>query len=109
VNGKIVVSARDGGWEPSRIPGVSFRLLHPAKERNAGTFLVKMEPGTRYPPHEHPGGEEVFVVAGSMTVGGEDLSDGDYLYTPPGGAHDASTTNGCVFLVVLPSPAKFLA
>jgi quercetin dioxygenase-like cupin family protein len=108
VEGKIVVAAEGGAWEPSRIPGVSFRLLRAGGEANAGTYLVRMEPGTSYPPHDHPAGEEVFVVAGSMRVGPDRLSAGSYLYTPPGGTHDAATEAGCTFLVVLPGPVRFL-
>jgi quercetin dioxygenase-like cupin family protein len=66
-----------------------------------------MSPGTRYPPHDHPKGEEVFVVSGSMRVGRDSLVAGDYLFTPPGAGHDAETAEGCVFFVVLPAPAQF--
>lgn len=104
----IVVRANESGWTPSRIQGVSFRPLKMGAEKNAGTYLMKMEAGTGYPPHEHPEGEEVYVVAGSMKVGGDTLAEGDYLYTPPGGSHAAETATGCVFLVVLPAAARFL-
>jgi quercetin dioxygenase-like cupin family protein len=108
VDGNKVVRDGDGAWEPSKIPGVTFRTLHAAGEKNAGTYLVRMSPGTRYPPHVHPKGEEVFVVSGSMRVGRDSMVAGDYLFTPPGAAHDAETAEGCVFLVVLPAPAQFL-
>src|SRR5262245_26431935 len=109
MQGKIVVPQSGGAWSPSRIPGVSYRALREGEARNAGTFLGRMEPGTSYPPHRHPGGEEVFIVSGSMRVGGDRLAAGDYLYTPPGGAHDADTVEGCTFLTVLPEPVEFLA
>jgi len=108
VGSKIVVKDAGGGWSASKVPGVSYRELRPGGERNAGTFLVRMDPGTSYPPHEHPKGEEVYVVSGSMRVGGDRLVAGDYLFTPPGAVHDADTASGCVFLVVLPAPARFL-
>ena len=108
MSAKIVVREKEGAWEPSKIPGVSYKSLRMSGERNAGTYLVKMAPGTSYPPHDHPQGEEVYVVSGSMRVGADRLSAGDYLYTPPGAAHDADTSEGCVFFVVLPSPARFL-
>ncbi len=104
---KIVVHATEGGWEPSKVPGVQFRPLN-VDERNAGTYLVKMDPGTLYPAHNHPEGEEVFVVCGSVRVGADRLEPGDYLYTPPGASHDAHSEAGCTFLVVLPGPVQFL-
>ncbi|MBI3448266.1 MAG: cupin domain-containing protein [Acidobacteria bacterium] len=108
MSAKTIVKSAGARWEPSKIPGVSYRPLLMFAERNAGTYLVKMEPGTRYPAHEHPEGEEVFVVEGSMRVGGDSLAEGDYLYTPPGGVHDAETKGGCVFFVRLPAAARFL-
>lgn len=96
-----------GGWEASRIPGVRYRTLR-STGKNAGTFLIRMEPGTAYPAHAHPGGEEVFVVSGSVRVGSHRLAEGGYLYTPPGGAHDAASEEGCLFLVVLPEAIRFL-
>jgi quercetin dioxygenase-like cupin family protein len=105
---KIVVHAGAEGWAPSKIPGVSYKALKISGAENAGTFLVRMEPSTSYPAHEHPEGEEVFVVSGSLRVGPDRLSEGGYLYTPPGGAHDADTRDGCTFLVVLPAPVRFL-
>lgn len=105
---RIIVRGGEPGWQTSRIPGVAYRMLKEAPEKNAGTFLVKMEPGTAYPPHLHPGGEEVYVVSGAMRVGPDRLVAGDYLFTPPGGSHDADTVEGCTFLVVLPDPVEFL-
>ena len=104
---RIVVRPGEGGWKASRIPGVAYLSLRET-EPNAGSFLVRMDPGTSYPAHLHPEGEEVLVVSGSMRVGADRLGAGDYLYTPPGGAHDASTEEGCTFLVILPAPVRFL-
>lgn len=108
MSGKIVAREKEGVWEPSKIPGVAYRSLREGRERSAGTFLVRMDPGTKYPPHDHPEGEEVYVVSGSLRVGSEALSAGDYLYTPPDASHDAETKEGCVFLVLLPGPVRFL-
>lgn len=105
---KIVIRSEGGDWVETKIPGVTFKPLKPAAVRGAGTFIIKMEPGTSYPAHVHPGGEEVFVIEGSMNVGGDRLSPGDYLFTPPGGAHAAATEKGCSFLVVLPEPIRIL-
>jgi quercetin dioxygenase-like cupin family protein len=47
-----------------------------------------------------------------MAAGGvvrDRLRAGDYLYTPPGVAHAASSEAGCVFLVILPKPVEILA
>lgn len=107
MSAKSLVKDADGSWEPSRIEGVLYKPLRAGAEKHAGTYLVRMSPGTRYPAHEHPEGEEVYVVSGSMRVGRDVLASGDYLYTPPGASHDADTQEGCTFLVVLPAPVRF--
>lgn len=108
MNGKIVVGSAEGGWHDTKLPGVSYKILREGARRGAGTFLIRLEPGTSYPAHVHPGGEEVWVVEGAMRVGGDELVEGDYLYTPPGGAHAAESRDGCLFLVVLPEPIEIL-
>jgi len=109
MKGKIVVESAGGQWHGTKLPGVSYKTLREGAKRGAGTFLIRMEPSTSYPAHVHPGGEEVWVVEGAMTVGGDDLAVGDYLYTPPGGSHAARTAEGCLFLVVLPEPIEILS
>ena len=69
---------------------------------------MRFEAGTRFPAHNHPAGEEIFVVEGDLHVGREHLKAGDYLYTSPDVRHAASSEGGCVFLVTLPKPVEFL-
>ncbi len=52
------------------------------------------------------GGEELFVVSGSVRVGDEELEAGDYLYTPPGGVHDAEAHDAVLLLVSVPEPIR---
>jgi quercetin dioxygenase-like cupin family protein len=89
-------------------PGVSSRRLRLDKETGAATVLLKFEPGTSFPAHNHPGGEEVYVLEGEIKIGGQTLRAGDYLYTPPDGKHAASTKEGCVFLLAVPKPIEIL-
>ena len=51
--------------------------------RRAPTFLLKFDAGASYPNHNQPGGEEVFILEGEARFGPNQLSAGDYLYTPP--------------------------
>jgi quercetin dioxygenase-like cupin family protein len=87
---------------------VSVKALRRDASTGASTALVRFDAGTRFPAHDHPGGEEIYVVEGDLTVGPDRLRAGDYLYTPPGGTHAASTESGCVFLVTLPKPVRIL-
>lgn len=72
------------------------------------TFLLKFEPGASYPNHNHPQGEEVFVLEGEVRFGAVELRAGDYLYTPPGMAHAVHSRAGCVMLLVVPAEVEIL-
>ncbi|HEU4368758.1 MAG TPA: cupin domain-containing protein [Methylomirabilota bacterium] len=104
-----VVRGGDDGWRPGRVPGVTYKLLRRNPETGESTTLVRLEPGARFPAHNHPAGEEVFVLEGDVLIGPDRLKAGDYLYTPPDGKHAASSQGGCVFLVTLPRPVEILS
>jgi quercetin dioxygenase-like cupin family protein len=104
----MVVRTSEQGWRAAKIPGVSTKVLRADKVTGESTFLLHLEPGARVPGHNHPAGEELFVIEGDFQVGQERLTAGDYLYTPPDGKHAASTEGGCVVLVTLPKPVEIL-
>jgi|SRR5262249_46786913 len=99
-------------WRPLAEPGVSgvfVKALRFDKEtRRAPTILLKFDPGASYPAHNHPGGEEIFVIEGDLKLGKDHLFTGDYLYTPPNGKHAAWSENGCVVLVNVPLGVEIL-
>jgi quercetin dioxygenase-like cupin family protein len=103
-----VVRTATAAWKPSAVPGVSVKVLRRDPVSGESTSLVRFEPGTRFPAHNHPAGEEVFVVEGDFQVGRHRLTAGDYLYTPPDEKHAASTEGGCVIIVTLPKPVELL-
>jgi quercetin dioxygenase-like cupin family protein len=103
-----VVRGDGAAWQSSKVPGVSFRVLRRNAESGESTALVRLEPGARFPAHNHPAGEEVFVLEGDVLIGPDRLKPGDYLYTPPDGKHAASSEGGCVFLVTLPKPVEII-
>lgn len=103
-----VMHSGEAAWQAVSTPGVSVKVLRRNKESGASTSLVRFEPGTRFPAHDHPAGEEVFVIEGDLQIGPDLLRAGDYLYTPPNGKHAASSERGCVFLVTLPKPVEIL-
>ena len=80
-----VVRGDEAAWRALPTPGVS-------------TFLLRFAAGAHFPAHNHPGGEQVFVLEGDLQIGRERLRAGDYLYTPPNGKHAVSTEAGCLLL-----------
>ena len=103
-----LVSSTRSDWAPGRIAGISVKLLRRDETSGASSSLVRFAPGAAFPAHDHPGGEEVFVLEGEVRIGRHRLKAGDYLYTPPGGIHAASSQAGCIFLVTLPKPVVIL-
>jgi quercetin dioxygenase-like cupin family protein len=89
--------------------GISVKPLRtePATGR-APSFVLRFEPGAKYPYHDHPAGEELFVLSGSCVIEGTVLEAGDYLYTPPGSKHSVRTDTGCTLLFSVPEEVVIL-
>ena len=105
----VMVSSHATEWRSTRITGVSVKVLRADPATGGSSALVRFDPGVTFPAHDHPGGEEVFMVEGEVTIGAHHLKPGDYLYTPPNGKHGAvAGPAGCVFLVTLPKPVVFI-
>jgi anti-sigma factor ChrR (cupin superfamily) len=66
------------------------------------TFFLKIRPGAETTPHMHVGGEEFYVVDGSLTdCDGVTFHRGDYVSYQPGSRHFSMTDEGCTLLVIL--------
>jgi len=70
------------------------------------TLLIKFDPGASYPYHNHPAGEEIFVLCGEVIIENVTLFEGDYLYTPPNEKHSVKTETGCTLLFSVPEEVE---
>jgi len=101
-------------WKPLieagvKTDGISVKALrYDEQTKRSPTILLKFDPGATYPAHNHPAGEEVFVLEGDVKFGNNNLSKGDYLYTPPDGKHAVWSKNGCVMLLSIPEEVEIL-
>ena len=59
-------------------PGISCKLLATDTEKNRVSMLVRLAPGTEYPPHRHVGVEELHLLGGELMIGDRKLYPGDY-------------------------------
>lgn len=99
---RIVLHTPDLAWSASPSPGVRRRMLDRIGAENAvATSIVEYAPGSRFPPHPHPGGEELFVLAGSFADEHGEHPEGTYLRNPPGSAHAPRSAQGCTLFVKL--------
>jgi quercetin dioxygenase-like cupin family protein len=74
-------------WKATDHPGIE-RSLFRNNESGGRSSVVRLIRGARFPRHAHEGTEEVVVLAGTVRIGGVELSAGDYLFTSPGEQHD---------------------
>lgn len=108
--------ARTGNveWKPLKEEGVGTTglyvkaLRYDPLQKRSPAILLKFDPGSSYPFHNHPGGEEIFVLNGSCLVNQTLLNTGDYLYTPPGFKHGVRSETGCELLLIIPEEVEIL-
>ncbi|MDP5291215.1 cupin domain-containing protein [Oceanimonas sp. CHS3-5] len=89
-------------WQPSPAAGVwRYPLEREAAESGHVTSLVRFQPGAAFPEHEHPLGEEFWVLEGTFSDDNGDYGAGSYVRHPPGSRHRAFSRDGCVIFVKL--------
>ena len=100
--------AKDDAIWTSEVPGVFENHVFIDRETGERTVIVRFEPGSSYPLHNHPGKEEIYVIEGDVKVGKYQMQSGDYLLTPAGGKHAVTTVGGCTVLIKLDKPTEFI-
>ena len=96
----VDTSAMD--WAPSPSGGVLRKpLAREQAERGHATSIVRYEPGARFDRHEHPLGEEIFVLDGVFSDETGDFGPGTYIRNPPGSGHAPFSEGGCTLFVKL--------
>ncbi len=89
-------------WVASPTPGVERRMLFRIGDEKArATSIVRYAPGSLFPAHGHPGGEEILVLDGVFQDESGDYPAGAYMRNPPGTAHRPGSEQGCLIFVKL--------
>jgi quercetin dioxygenase-like cupin family protein len=89
-------------WVRSPQGGVERAMLdRVGGEAARATSIVRYAPGSCFPRHHHPGGEEILVLSGTFCEDGERYPAGWYLRNPPGSVHRPSSPEGAVIFVKL--------
>jgi anti-sigma factor ChrR (cupin superfamily) len=86
----------DSPWIRTRLKGVATRPLLGDR-----TILVRMDPGTVYPAHQHPHDEQCYVLEGSITDSrGITVRAGDFVCMAAGSTHSRiHSDTGCLLLI----------
>lgn len=98
---RVEVRADRGAFAPGASPGLSAKVLlcdaHPRRR----TLLGRLEAGASYPSHRHAGDEELYLLAGDLTVQGRRMGPGDFCAAVAGTAHHAvRSAAGALFVMV---------
>ena len=99
---RIVINTHDMEW----VDSPSNHVLRKPLEREAAesghtTSIVTYKPNARFAPHNHPFGEEIFVLKGVFSDENGDYPQGCYIRNPPNSSHQPFSKEGCVILVKL--------
>jgi anti-sigma factor ChrR (cupin superfamily) len=75
-----VIDTLNTAWRPGLVEGLTVMPLHDFKGEHVG--LVKWAPHTQFQPHQHWGGEEIFVLEGTFYDEHGSYPTGSWLRSP---------------------------
>lgn len=93
----IVIDTRTAPWFPGLVAGLAVLPLSEFGTQH--TALVRWAPGTRFNPHRHYGGEEIYVLEGVFEDEFGRYPAGTWIRSPHLSAHRPFSNEGCTILV----------
>jgi anti-sigma factor ChrR (cupin superfamily) len=94
---RTVIDTSKATWFPGLVPGLSVLPLSEFNTQH--TALVRWAPGTRFNPHRHYGGEEIYVLEGVFEDEFGSYPAGTWIRSPHMSAHRPFSNEGCTILV----------
>ncbi len=90
-------------WAPSPSGSVWRKRVHLVGPPESGqvTSIVRYEPESKFPAHDHPEGEEILVLDGVFSDEHGDWPSGTFLLNPEGFRHSPFSDHGCTIFVKL--------
>ena len=88
-------------WSPSPSGTVWRKRVHLVGPPESGqvTSVVRYEPDSKFPVHDHPDGEEILVLEGVFSDEHGDYPTGTWLRNPHGSKHTPFTVAGSLIYV----------
>jgi anti-sigma factor ChrR (cupin superfamily) len=114
-NGRLVLKAEDAGFQPydlygDPVPGIVWKPINFDRDAARGSFLVRLDPGSKSLPHIHTGGEDSYILEGELIDGdGRAYGPGEIISYAAGSRHASRSPKGCTILVFLHGPNRALA
>ena len=107
VNKRKITDTRNLNFKPFDrygpiVPGMSWHKISYNVKTNYGTYISKLEPGTKTIPHTHTGYEEFYILEGELIDSdGTIFKQGDFITFEPESAHGSHTVTGCMILTFM--------
>lgn len=99
---RAVIDTSTQNWIASPLSGVWRKpLAREEAERGHATSIVRYDAGASFSAHDHPLGEEIFVLEGIFSDESGDYPAGTYFRNPEGFRHAPFSKDGCTILVKL--------
>ena len=84
------------------IKGWSWHKISFNKKTNFGTYVSKLDPGTKTILHSHSGHEEFLILEGELIDSdGTVFKKGDFVSYEPDSFHSSYTNKGCLILTFM--------
>jgi anti-sigma factor ChrR (cupin superfamily) len=91
----VVVDTRTAPWLDTPVVGITYQQLYGEPGHPERIVHVTMAPGSKSVVHEHPAGEEVFVLEGECRDEFGSYDSGDWVRYPAGSRHQFASEAGC--------------
>jgi anti-sigma factor ChrR (cupin superfamily) len=100
---RVTVDTTQMPWTPSPSGSVWRKRVHLVGDAESGqvTSVVRYEPRSTFPAHDHPDGEEILVLDGVFSDEHGDWPAGTFLLNPEGFRHTPFSNPGCLLFVKL--------
>jgi len=84
------------------IKGWSWHKISFNEKTNFGTYISKLDPGTKTLQHRHSGYEEFLILEGELIDSdGTVFQKGDFISYEPNSYHSSYTNKGCLILTFM--------
>ncbi|MGH7916167.1 MAG: cupin domain-containing protein [Candidatus Binataceae bacterium] len=96
---RAVIETRRMPWERCGVEGIAMRILYSDVDHPEYITMLKWAAGTRDRYHQHPAGEELFILAGCLADEHGVYPQGTWIRNPCGSAHAPYSSDGCIMLL----------
>tara|TARA_A100000164_G_C21544095_1_gene601863 strand:+ start:61 stop:414 length:354 start_codon:yes stop_codon:yes gene_type:complete len=84
------------------ISGWTWHKISYDEKTNFGSYISKLDPGTKTVPHIHSGYEEFLILDGELIDSdGTIFKKGDFISYKPNSSHSSFTKKGCLILTFM--------